>query len=375
MGKEAIVKRKEQLPVKLEDLIQFTIISNEAIKAQKAKIRALKKTGAAQNVIKAAILDGINAAELLFEALARLGEILGEKPLRTPIIDSSLKKTIGGSKSDLPPGIKKKQSFQTKQFHKRRPIWKAIIDKAKTKLTSIPSENKALKTFRKMAIEEKRAKQAKPLIILGERPFEIWPEDFQTTKKIKDNTVDFVITDPPYIKDAIKLYEPLGIFAERILKPGGSLIVMTGQTYLPEYINDLMKSGLNYYWTCAFMMPGPNPNLWQKEVGTKWKPLLWFVKSKYTGKFVSDVIHSPKLEKGEHDWQQPVKAFVDIISRFAFPGNLIVDPFMGTGTTGIAALECGCNFKGIEINADTCNIAKRRLEEKWQKMNTEIQKK
>ena len=371
MPKTKIQKRIAQLPVKAEELQRFIIISNEAIKVHKAKIQTLRKTGAAQDAIKAAVSDGINTAELLFEANAKLGKIL---TIRSSPKRTSDNKLLDG-KEHLPPGIKKKQSYQAQQFSSRRSIWKAILEKARTKLVSVPSRKEALKAFRAAAIAEKRAKQVRPLIIKSKRPFSVWPEDFQTTNKIKNNTVDFIITDPPYSKSALKLYKPLGLFAMRTLKPSGSLIVMTGQTYLPEYINNLITSGLNYYWICAFMMSGPNPNLWQRKVGSKWKPLLWFVKGEYTGKFISDVIHSPKLEKENHDWQQPEKPFIDIVSRFAESGNLIADPFAGTGTTGAAALECGCHFVGIEINADTCNLAKRRLEKKWHKIITETQKK
>ena len=56
-----------------------------------------------------------------------------------------------------------------------------------------------------------------------------------TAADIAGESVDCIITDPPYPKDFIELFDDLGALAARVLKPGGSLVVMTGQLYLPRY--------------------------------------------------------------------------------------------------------------------------------------------
>jgi len=124
---KAIVIHKPQLPAKIEELNQFIIISNEAIKAYKAKIGALKKTGAAQEAIKGATFDGIGTAEMLFEALARLGKLL--KATVTP--GGSPKRTAGGmfngAEPSLPSGITKRRSYEAQQFSRRRLFWENLL--------------------------------------------------------------------------------------------------------------------------------------------------------------------------------------------------------------------------------------------------------
>lgn len=72
---------------------------------------------------------------------------------------------------------------------------------------------------------------------------------------IPNNSVDAIITDPPYPKEYIGLFDELGKLAERVLKPGGSLICLTGQSYIPQYIEYLSRH-LDYYWMIGTHMPG-----------------------------------------------------------------------------------------------------------------------
>lgn len=63
-------------------------------------------------------------------------------------------------------------------------------------------------------------------------------------------------------------------------------------------------------------------------------------------------------------WQKPEKLMYRLLAPFVRQGDLVVDPFMGTGTTGVVALELGCDFVGIEMDMDVFLIAKERLK-KW----------
>jgi site-specific DNA-methyltransferase (adenine-specific) len=71
-------------------------------------------------------------------------------------------------------------------------------------------------------------------------------------------------------------------------------------------------------------------------------------------------------EKGKpkyHVSQKPVRVLRHLIERFTKPGDLILDPFMGSGTTGVACLKTGRRFIGIEIDPTYHAIAERRLAE------------
>lgn len=171
---------------------------------------------------------------------------------------------------------------------------------------------------------------------------------------------DFIITDPPYPREYLHLYEALAIRANEWLKPGGLLIAMCGQSYLNQ-IYEMMSKHIEYYWTAAYLTPGESPSLWQKNVIPKWKPLLIFAKGKYSGKMFGDVFTSGANEKGLHKWGQSESGMYSIISNVCLPGQSIFDPFCGSGTTGIAALKHGCLFHGIDIDSENVNISRGRL--------------
>ena len=196
--------------------------------------------------------------------------------------------------------------------------------------------------------------------------YKVFCVDFREMHDDFDN-IDHIITDQPYGKDAIPLYEPLATFAAKALKPGGSLIVMCGQSYLPEIYRLMDVDGLNYYWTCAYMLPGGPTPLKQKNVNCSWKPLLWYVKGKCTQATIGDVIISPKPDKTKHPWGQSLGGMRDIVRRFTKEGETILDPFMGAGTTGKAAIVEKRHFIGIDIETDWVNVSKDRFNDDSEK--------
>ena len=169
--------------------------------------------------------------------------------------------------------------------------------------------------------------------------------------EIEDNSVDFVITDPPYKREYLPLYSDLSRVAARVLKNGGSLIVMTGQSYLPEVISYLGEY-MSYYWCMTYLTQGQSPQLFQKRVNTFWKPVLWYVKNNYSGDFTSDILRSPENDKNFHKWGQSFGGMSDIIEKLTNPNDLILDPFLGGGTTGAAAVSMGRKFIGSDISRE-----------------------
>jgi DNA modification methylase len=65
----------------------------------------------------------------------------------------------------------------------------------------------------------------------------------------------------------------------------------------------------------------------------------------------------------KHPSQKPIRLLKDIIVNNTVPGDTIFDPFMGSGTTGVAAVQLGRNFIGCEIDPDYFAIAKKRIAE------------
>ena len=182
---------------------------------------------------------------------------------------------------------------------------------------------------------------------------------------IEAESVDVIITDPPYPKEFLPLYEDLAAFAARVLKPGGSCVVMVGQSYLPE-IMAMMCRHLNYHWTCGYMTPGGQAvQLWDRKVNTFWKPLLWFTKGEYAGDWIGDVCKSETNDndKTNHHWGQSESGMVDIVERFSERSSVVLDPFLGGGTTGVVCVVARRTFIGIELDASVAAKARDRIKE------------
>lgn len=182
-------------------------------------------------------------------------------------------------------------------------------------------------------------------------------------KTLDAESIDSIITDPPYGKEYLDCYDDLAEAAVYLLKPKGSLLVMTGQSYLPEVIEKL-SARLTYHWMVSYLTPGGQAaQLWTRKVNTFWKPVLWFVKGNYEGAWVGDVAKSAvnDNDKRFHEWGQSESGMADLVKRFSRSNDLVLDPFMGAGTTGKVALELGRRFIGIDKDEEKAREAKRRL--------------
>lgn len=65
---------------------------------------------------------------------------------------------------------------------------------------------------------------------------------------------------------------------------------------------------------------------------------------------------------GEHPTQKPLPLIMELVQLFSSPGEVVCDPFLGSGTCGIAAVKLGRRFVGIEINEKHFDTACRRIE-------------
>jgi hypothetical protein len=187
--------------------------------------------------------------------------------------------------------------------------------------------------------------------------------DFREVLKDLDGTVDAIITDPPYPEEFLPLFDGLGEAAGRLLKPGGICAAMVGQSYLPQIIDALGKH-LTYHWTLAYLTPGGQAvQLWQRKVNTFWKPVLIYVKGEYAGDWLGDVTKSDinDNDKQHHHWGQSESGMADLIGRLTKPDQLIVDPFLGGGTTAVVAHDMARRFVGCDIDETCLSATKARF--------------
>ena len=186
-----------------------------------------------------------------------------------------------------------------------------------------------------------------------------------TREEIADESIDAIITDPPYPKEYVGLFNDLGELAARVLKPGGSLICLVGQSYLPEYL-EILSRHLDYHWTISVHTPGGQAvQLWAKEIISYWKPAIWFTKGKRECKWDSDFFQTKTNEndKEHHHWGQSERLMMGLVDRGSLIGETILDPFLGGGTTGVVCKKSGRKFIGVEIDETVAANAIKRISE------------
>lgn len=218
--------------------------------------------------------------------------------------------------------------------------------------------DRAYKAVKQVQKAEQRAEEAAkleldPALILG---------DFRTAgADLQDGCADLVFTDPPYDEDAVQLYRDLGVFAARVLRPGGVCIAYSGHAHLPQVMNALAES-LTYAWTCAIRHTGGELRFRKFNIRNGWKPLVLFYKPPLDlwWDWFSDMTSGGK-EKDAHDWQQAEAEAAHFIAAVCPAGGLMVDPFAGGGTSLVAASKLGMKYIGFEIDEAAFNAAQVRL--------------
>ena len=178
--------------------------------------------------------------------------------------------------------------------------------------------------------------------------------------KLPAGCADAIVTDPPYGAEFLECYDKLAVLADHLLRDGGNCLVMTGQAHLRRVLNAL-EDELNYQWNLTYLTPGASTQVFGRHVKSNCKSVVWLTKGANENEHISDLIVSDQEDKRFHHWGQSVGGMAEIIERFSRPKDLIVDPFCGGGTTGVAALGLGRRFVGIDSNASCMGPAGARL--------------
>lgn len=202
-------------------------------------------------------------------------------------------------------------------------------------------------------------------------------------KEIPDRSVDMVLCDPPYgidfqscrIKDKTKRKpkikndkQPFIEFiplVKRILKPTGCVMIFTRWDVQQEFIDAMNDAGL-----------APNSCIiWDKRVhgmgdlkrafGSRYESILFHAERdfRFQGKRPTDIISVQRVPASKlvHPNEKPVELLDGLISACCPLGAVIVDMFMGSGSTGVAAVNTRRNFIGIELDENYFKIAEQRI--------------
>ena len=183
-------------------------------------------------------------------------------------------------------------------------------------------------------------------------------------KDIPDKSVDLVLTDPPYgvRKEGISNDQTLWAYEidyRTLLKKDGILIMFTSTKYLKEVLNFVnLPYKWQFIWYCS-------NNMIPVGIGfAKYTSVLIFSEGSVF-RNAQDCRENPagtiELKKLNHPTPKPIKIVKYLAEKFSKVDETILDPFLGSGTTAVAAKQLGRNFIGIEINSDYCKIAEDRL--------------
>lgn len=200
-----------------------------------------------------------------------------------------------------------------------------------------------------------------------------------------DESVDLAITDPPYeslekhravgtttrlkhssassnnwfaIFPNIRFYE---LFAEvyRVLKPDSHFYLFCDQEtmFVAKPIGE--QAGFTFW----------KPLVWDKQkigMGYHYRARYEFVlffekgKRKLSDLGVPDVLSAPRVYNG-YPTEKPPAIAETLITQSSTPGQLVIDPFMGSGSTGVAAVRNGRDFAGNDLSPDSIALARPRL--------------
>lgn len=205
-------------------------------------------------------------------------------------------------------------------------------------------------------------------LILTDIPFNISKENnFQTMKDRKGrNGIDFGDWDKQFDENKLSNLIPL-------LNTNGSIVIFHAFEQFTK-ICEIFKDEMDLKDRLIWQKTNPMPRNRDRRYINNIEMFSWFVKkkSKWTFNRISDkydgcVFTYPSESGGGfkryHPCQKNVDLIENLVQRHTNIGDLILDPFMGSGTTGVAALKSGRNFIGIELDENYYKIAEERIKE------------
>ena len=223
-------------------------------------------------------------------------------------------------------------------------------------------------------------------------------------KELPDGSIDLIVTDPPYKVTARgnagnsggmmqkklsmqgKIFthndiEPSQYIPEfyRLLKDGTHCYIMTNHINLQKILNTATECGFHFIKSLIW-------NKGNKIMGrfymSQFEYILFFRKGK--GKQINncgtaDILNVPnkktKDENGTniHDTEKPVELMQILVENSTKENEVVLDPFMGSGTTCVAAINTNRHYIGYELDPKYFEVAKKRIEEAKRRKENEKQ--
>lgn len=234
--------------------------------------------------------------------------------------------------------------------------------------------------------------------------------------KVESSSIDFVFSDPPYFLSndgfTVKSGRAVSVnkgdwdksdgfevdldFHERwiseclrVLKPNGTIAISGTYHSIFQCGYVLQRRGCRIINDLVWFKPNGAPALAGRNFTASHETVIWASKSKSAkhtfnyneskswnspqdkllnpGKQMRSVWSiptTPKREKllGAHPTQKPLELMMRLVALCTNAGDTVLDPFCGSGTTGVASIALGRNFVGIDLDKNYIELAKKRIE-------------
>lgn len=207
-------------------------------------------------------------------------------------------------------------------------------------------------------------------------------------QSLPDASVDLIVTDPPY--ESLEKHRAIGT-TTRLKKSKASSnewFTVFPNTRFADLFAELyrvLKKDRHFYLFCDQETMFAAKPLGEEAGFRFWKPLIWDKqkmgmgyhyraryemilffekgKRKLNHLRIPDIISAPRIHNG-YPTEKPADVARVLIEQSTQPGEIVVDPFMGAGSTGVAALEIGRRFAGNDLADSAVAITRERLSER-----------
>lgn len=193
---------------------------------------------------------------------------------------------------------------------------------------------------------------------------------------IADASVDMIFCDPPYIGSLVHTYRWLAVEAARVLRPGGFVAVICGGNklnYIMRWFDDV---GLAFYWLYQLGMTGARTGIvWkygnqETPISTRTKHVLVYSRGRGLPRCATTGLYwAGGVDKRWHHWGQDIDSHRYYIEAFSAPGDLVLDPMCGGGTTGVACALLGRRCVLADIDAAALDTTMCRLSDGNQELD------
>ena len=212
-------------------------------------------------------------------------------------------------------------------------------------------------------------------------------------KYIPNDSIDLIATDPPYNiarKNNFRTMGRSGIdFGEwdkgfdqfgwlehipRILSKDGSVVIFNDWKNIGEIAKHCESLGLVIKDMLRWEKTNPMPRNRERRYITDFECAIWLTNKNAKWQFhrlnksyQRPVFRHSVVSGAEkiHPTQKPVKLMEEIIMIHSSPDAVVLDPFMGSGSTGVACVNTGRNFIGMELDDWYFGVAENRIKEAW----------